>query len=239
MDTKATLLDLLERAYKEEQAFVARLSDEERSAVGAVEQWSAKDVLAHVVIWKERRAQLLTPAARSEPPATFGDIDQVNAEIFEAHRHDSWAEILEHSEQAHRSLVERTQALEDDELAATDAFPWQTGRPLWRRIVGNGYIHPIAHFAEYYLGCGKVSYATEIQEEAARLLAQLDKGPVWQGVVHYNLACHYSLSGEKAKAIHELRETLRLNPELTEWSKEDSDLASIREEPDYQALYVE
>jgi tetratricopeptide (TPR) repeat protein len=239
MDMKATLLDLLERAYKEEQAFVVRLSDEERSAAGDVEQWSAKDVLAHIVVWKERRAQLLTPAARSESPTPIDDIDQANADIFDAHRHDSWAEILEYSERAHSSLVECTQALENAELAATDAFPWQTGRPLWRRIVGSGYIHPIAHFAEYYLERGEISYATEIQERAASLLAQLDKGPVWQGVVRYNLACHYSLAGEKEKAIQELRAALRLDPELIEWSKEDSDLAPIRGESDYQALYAE
>jgi tetratricopeptide (TPR) repeat protein len=53
------------------------------------------------------------------------------------------------------------------------------------------------------------------------------------GVVQYNLACHYALAGETETAIKKLREALELNPELAEWSKEDSDLASIREEPGY------
>ena len=53
----------------------------------------------------------------------------------------------------------------------------------------------------------------------------------------YNTACQHALSGQKATAIAELRQALKLNPGLTEWSKEDSDLVSLHEEADYQALY--
>jgi hypothetical protein len=56
--------------------------------------------------------------------------------------------------------------------------------------------------------------------------------------VQYNLACHYALSGEIETAIEKLREALEMNPELTEWSKEDADLACLREEPGYRALYA-
>jgi len=38
-------------------------------------------------------------------------------------------------------------------------------------------------------------------------------------------------------AIAQLGEALRLNPDLTEWSKQDPDFASIREEPAYRSLY--
>jgi len=70
------------------------------------------------------------------------------------------------------------------------------------------------------------------------LLAQLDDSPAWRGVTRYNLACHHALSGQHERAIGELRKTLQLNPDLTEWSKEDPDFASIRERPDYQALCI-
>ncbi len=238
MDIKATLLDLLEHAYKEEQAFVAQLSDKERSAAGTAEQWSVKDMIAHNVTWTERLVRNLAPEARNEPPIDYGDINQTNAEIFETHCHKSWAEVLEHLEKVHRLLVERTQALAD-ELAATDAFSWQSDRPLWRHIVGVGYSHPLSHIAQYYAEHGKANYATEMQETVAHSLTQFDGGPAWEGVVRYNLACHYSVTGEKEKAIRELGEALRLNPDLIEFSKDDPDLTPIREEPDYQSLYVE
>jgi len=106
--------------------------------------------------------------------------------------------------------------------------------------VGNAYIHAMAmHLGPLLIERGEKEYATELQEKAAKLLSELDESQSWQGAVRYNLACHYALAGETETAIEELREALELNPELTEWSKEDSDLASIREEPDYEALYTE
>ena len=237
MELKNKLLSLLKRAYEEERALVAKLSDEERAAIGTLEQWSTKDTIAHTAAWKERRAQNITAASRGETPSVSNDIDQVNAEIFEENRNRSWADILQYSERAYRSLVESVQAVGDDDLADTQTLPWQDGRPLWRLIAGNGYTHPIAHLAQYYTDRGEAHYATVIQEEAAALLAELDDSPTWRGITRYNLACHYALSGQHERAILELREALRLNPDLTEWSKEDPDFASIRERPDYQSLY--
>ena len=77
-----------------------------------------------------------------------------------------------------------------------------------------------------------------MQEKTAKLLSELDESQSWQGVLRYNLACHYALAGETETAIGKLRRALELNPELTEWSKEDSDLASLREELGYKALYT-
>jgi tetratricopeptide (TPR) repeat protein len=141
-------------------------------------------------------------------------------------------------QRAQDSLVERLNALSEADLTSTEYFPWQAGRPLWRLIAGNSHTHPITHLAQYYAEHGRVAYANQIQAEAADLLAQLDDSPAWQGILSYNLACHYALVGEKEKAIAGLRRALGLNPELIEWSKQDSDLASLRQEAAYQALYA-
>jgi tetratricopeptide (TPR) repeat protein len=166
------------------------------------------------------------------------DFDQVNADVFERNRHRPWSEVLALSQRAQGSLVERLNALSEADLTSAEYFPWQEGRPLWRLIVGNSYAHPISHLAQYYVEHGRVAYANQIQTEAADLLAQLDDSPSWRGIVRYNLACHYAVVGEGEKAISGLSQALRLNPELTEWSKQDPDLASIRREPAYQALYA-
>jgi hypothetical protein len=74
-------------------------------------------------------------------------------------------------------------------------------------------------------------------QEMTGLLSGLDNSPDWQGTIRYNLACSYSLVGEKEKAISELREALKMNPALTEWSQQDPDFEPIGEEAEYQALY--
>jgi tetratricopeptide (TPR) repeat protein len=238
METKAKLVDLLQRAREEERTFFASLSDDERSTTGTPEHWSAKDVAAHLAEWKARMGQRLAAARRNETPPRYDDIDEANAEIFEQYRNQSWADVLKALERAHSELVEQTQAMPEGDLVDAERFPWQDGRPLWRSIVGNGYSHPVQHLAQLYLERGERDYATQIQETAAELLASLDDSPGWRGVTIYNLACHYALSGEREKAIAKLGEALRLNPDLIEWSKQDPDFASIREEPAYRSLYV-
>jgi tetratricopeptide (TPR) repeat protein len=237
MAVKAQILDLIQRAYEEEQALVANLTDAERSAAGTLDHWSAKDVVAHVTAWKERMAHRLAGAEHDETRPTADDTDRANAEIFEEYRHKSWTEVLQEAERAQRDLVQCIQTVTEDELADTQRFPWQNGQPLWRRLVGNGYSHPLAHLAQLYLERGQRDHATQLQETAAQRLLPLDDSASWRGVTIYNLACHYALSGEKEKAIAQLGEALRLNPDLTEWSKQDPDFASIREEPAYRSLY--
>ncbi|MEJ2558405.1 MAG: ClbS/DfsB family four-helix bundle protein [Anaerolineae bacterium] len=165
MELKARLTDLLQRAYDEEQALVARLTEDERSATGSLERWSAKDIVAHLVEWKARTGQRLAATARNEPPPTYDDIDQANAEIFEEHRHQTWADLLKKSQRAHEELVERLRAMPEDDLVDSNRFPWLNGRPLWRDIAGNGYIHPLLHIAQFYVERGERGYATRSRKQ--------------------------------------------------------------------------
>ena len=239
MELKSRLIQLIEHTSQEEQALFARLSEDERAVRGEPDRWSPKDTIAHLAAWKTRLAEDLAAAARGETPARDEDFEVVNAKVFELNRDRSWSEILEEAAKARRQLVEQVEKTSEAELGGTETLPWQGDRPLWRLIVGTGTIHPLAmHLGPLLVERGEKEYATELQEEAARLLSELDENQSWQGTARYNLACHYALAGETETAIEKLREALELNPELTEWSKEDADLAAIREEPGYKALYT-
>jgi len=237
VELRTEILDLLQRAHEEEQAFAARLTDEERATIGTLERWSARDLMAHVVTWQERLAQNIHAASRGETPPAVSDVDQANAEIFEEHRNRSWEDILAYAARAYGMLAETVRAMHDDDLLSTQTLPWQRNRPLWRTIVGTGYVHPLSHLTQYYAEHGQAGRGTALSEEAADRLAQLGDSPDWRGAVRYNLACYYALAGQAEKAMDALREALRLAPDLTEWSKQDTDLVSLRERPDYQSLY--
>ncbi len=239
MKLKSKLIELIEQASEEEQALFARLSEDERSVRGEPDRWSAKDTIAHLAAWKTRLAENLGAATRGKTPVRDEDYEAVNAKVFEENRDRSWSEILVEAAKASRQLVEHVEKTSEAELRGTETLPWQGERPLWRVIVGTGTIHPLAmHLGPLLVERGEKEYATQLQEAAAKLLSELDESQSWQGTVRYNLACHYALAGETETAIEKLREALELNPELTEWSKEDADLASIREEPGYKALYT-
>jgi hypothetical protein len=74
-------------------------------------------------------------------------------------------------------------------------------------------------------------------QEMTSQLTSLDDSPDWQGTIRYNNACSYSLLGDRETAIDELREALKLDPGLTEWSQQDPDFEPIRGEARYKALY--
>ena len=237
MDRKTLLLDLLRQSHKMEMDFVDTLSGEERARIGTLEDWSAKDVISHILAWKARMADNLLAVSEGRSPTEVKDLDRENATIFEAYHDQTWDEVLRLAAGAFERVVAQVEALGEQELVSCERFPWQGERPLWRLIVGNGYIHPIAHVAEFHRNRGNREQAGRVLGEMSRSMAGLDDGPAWRGAVKYNLACHYSLLGATAEAIHELQESLALNPGLTDWSKEDPDLDGIRGEPEYQALY--
>ncbi len=110
------------------------------------------------------------------------------------------------------------------------------GPPLWRNVAFTGVYHPIHHVADVYLERGDYEVAQAVQERVAEGLAALDKSDTWQGTTQYNLACFYALHDKPQRALVLLKTAMKLSPNLLEWSKQDCDLASLRELPEFQAL---
>jgi hypothetical protein len=236
METKGKLLRLLERTYEEEQTLVAKLSKEQRLASGTLEQWSTKDLIAHLAYWKQRRAQSITAASADETSLSEAQENEINAQVFEENRNLAWEKVLANAKQAYDLLVRAVKSVPNEALGNTH-LACQEGRPLWRIMAVYGCTHPISHLAEHYHERGDSQSAMRIWEDFEGWLVQLDDSSSWRGIVQYNLACRYALSGQPAVAICRLREALQLNPDLTEWSRQDPDFTSLRDHPRYRALY--
>lgn len=237
MTLKERLLALLKLAYEEEQKLYASLDENEKSATGKLEQWSAKDIMTHIAYWDEYVVRNITATLRGESPDVRGDLDTINEGVFHTNKNNSWEDTLIRLERAYKSAIKCVGSVPDDKLIDTNTLPWQEGRPLWIIIDGNGCVHPIIHLAEYYFGRGDNNYAVKLYEQVAQLERDLSDTPDWFGRVEYNLACCYALAGQHKRAINKLKVALKLNPSLTEWSKDDSDLASIRKYNSYKSLY--
>lgn len=54
--------------------------------------------------------------------------------------------------------------------------------------------------------------------------------------LHYDLACYYSLSGQKTKALEELEKAISIEPEYKKMAVEDKDLHEIKGETKFQVL---
>ncbi|MDX1435653.1 MAG: ClbS/DfsB family four-helix bundle protein [Anaerolineales bacterium] len=238
MIEKQSLLILLQEEIQEEGRLVAGLTPEEKAAYGSFEHWSAKDLLAHIAAWKLLLGQNIAALADGKPPRQPLEDDRENEIIFRKNQAMDWVEVTANLDHANGLLVRQIQAMDEASLAATDSFPWSPGRPLWRSIVGTGYIHPILHLSEHALEKGDLDYASDLNIQMADSLSQINDSPDWQGMVKYNLACYFALTGQKQIAIETLKSALTLNPEMSEWSRQDTDLQSLHGDEAFEALYT-
>lgn len=232
---KEELTELLQLGYQAEMDFIAVLSDEDRKAVGSFEHWTAKDNVAHNSYWRKRHADDVLEVLGGKSPLQVDD-DDVNVGVYAHYKDQSWDEVETLLETSLKRMGEALTKLNEDDLQSDKFYPWDQGRPLWRELVVNIYTHPILHISEWYIKKGDTTRAAEMYREMTGQLATLDDSPEWQGTIRYNNACSFSLLGDKETAINELREALKLNPGLAEWSQQDPDFESIRGEAGYKAL---
>ncbi|MBP7688635.1 MAG: ClbS/DfsB family four-helix bundle protein [Thermoflexales bacterium] len=233
-DAKTRMIELLDRAYADLQAFSATLSDADCAAVGTLKQWAIKDAISHSTMWQQRAIERVNAIVRGEEPVNADDYLGLNDAHFVAYRERSWVDTIGEAEETYRALVALTQSLSEEDLTDPHRFAHLKNQPLLRVIVGSGFAHSEAHLAQLYVERGEIERANQLQETATDLLETI---PEERTVARYNLACYYAVSGQSARALTELTTALQSHPELVEWSKQDSDLDSLRADPAYQALY--
>jgi hypothetical protein len=233
------LIALLRQAREDQQAMIDGMSEQERSAVGTFERWSAKDVIAHCMTWRRMQARRMAALAQGETPPNFAEFDRINAESYLEQHNRAWDDVLADDQGAFDELTARVRSMPAADLTDPNRFPALGGRPLITSLVVNGYVHPESHLAQYDLERGDLARATRINESQVATLSHFADFPDLHATAQYNLACFYAATDQKEKVWAPLREALAERPELKEWARQDSDLDTLRGEPEYQAIFAE
>jgi tetratricopeptide (TPR) repeat protein len=233
-DLKIRLIQLLDLAQSFRQQLLADFSSDADKYSGTWEQWSLKDELAHVVAWQLNALARIAALIHAETAPDFSDYEKINRAIYDTNRDRTLADIAAEGDRAYADFVALIRSLPADDLAQPARFSDQEPHSLVEQIMGNGYEHPVVHYAGYYRRRGDLAKATQLYEASVAVVADW---PERYGIARYNLACFYALSGQTELALSELRAAVQLRPSLIEWSQQDTDLASLRAEPAYQALY--
>ena len=227
---KTIVLDLLKQGHLDEEAFLQKLGETERTTIGTPELWSAKDHVAHRTFWHQDLVLTLTAILQHQelPPSTQ-DEEQLNAMVFEEHKLRPWTEIHAESERVYTELITLTEQFSEEDLTDTHRFAWFTGgRPLYTAFLGKCYEHDQEHLAQYYSDHHDLPRAIEIREKCANRVMQA-KVPEWvKGSFLYNLACFYAQQNHLEKAAALLQEALTLAPRLKERSLSDPELVALR-----------
>lgn len=56
------------------------------------------------------------------------------------------------------------------------------------------------------------------------------------GALYYNLGCLEAVNGNRDGALASLRRAIELRPDVAKWTHEDTDLESLRHDPEFEAL---
>jgi hypothetical protein len=232
---KQKMLALVRQTHDDLDALATGLTDDQKRAKGSLQLWSAKDIFTHLTFWGRHFNAQLEKSSRGEKIPVSGDyVDQINNGVFYENMDKSFESAFQEYEQVFQEKLKRVDGFIEEELTDPKKFAWLEGQPLINRILGNAVWHPQAHLADYYAKRGKLELATQMQEN---LTEKLRDFPTWSVTAVYNLACFYALNGMQDKSIAGLKESFNERSDLVEWSKQDSDLNSLRESPEFKALY--
>jgi hypothetical protein len=239
---KTKLLERIQTGQTIAERAFADLSEAERNQAGTHEHWSAKDTLAHITAWQMRWVDWLSPLGEGKPlnaegPAPVEDDDRANAKIFAANQHRSWTQIHADYQNASQQILQLAALLSEEELNSPQHFAWLEEPTLARRFTGTFYWHLQEHLARLFIKRKNPARALEIAEEFSRQVGA-DEPAADRAVALYNLACYAALTGRQEIAISNLKTALSLDPGLIEWSKQDTDLDSLREHPAFKAMYA-
>jgi len=123
---KKQVLNKIERAWSTFKESYAGLTAEQLIQSGVTEDWSVKDILAHVSVWEDETLKHLPHVLQGvRPPrysVLYGGIDAFNAQMTEQKRRLSLSEVLRQLDETHLRLVQYVQSAPEEQFTSETPF---------------------------------------------------------------------------------------------------------------------
>jgi tetratricopeptide (TPR) repeat protein len=232
---KARLLELIDGAHRQS----LELLQPHRAEAPPEQGWDARDNLHHMASWKERWVRWLEAPASGRASLVVDDIDAFNDRLAQEGRAKSWEDVAGAAATVNGQLRGAIEGLSEEQLQEqVPALSSLEKRPLWRRLLLVGFTHPVDHLADFLWARGDMAEARRLRVAAVDQVKEaFGEGDAY-AVLVYNLACFDALHGRRTEAVAEVREALRIDPGLSQWAAQDSELESLRGLPEYEELYT-
>ncbi len=110
--------------------FLSTLSPEQMTRPGVMEEWSVKDVLAHLVEWEQMVLSWHAAGLRSQVPPipaegfNWGRLPQLNQRIYEKHRDRALADVQKQFQATHRKMLKTLEGLSEKDLFTPGRYAW-------------------------------------------------------------------------------------------------------------------
>jgi hypothetical protein len=112
------------------------------------DEWTRKDVLAHIEAWERRVVTLLDRLRAGDPPMDQVETDERNARFYAADRNRSLVDVKTGEREAYEAMIAAIEGATDEELFDENRFAWTDGDPLAQWFRGNGDEHYDEHLEQ-------------------------------------------------------------------------------------------
>jgi len=140
LDSIRTTRELLERKF-------SKLTPEQMVWPGSMDDWSVKDILAHLVDWEQRFIEWYRAGKKGEIPETpapgytWRELPRLNQEGFERHKNEALQNVLERYEESYLEILELVEGMEAQEIFEARYYEWTGDSSLLPWIAANTSSH--------------------------------------------------------------------------------------------------
>ncbi|MGD8472549.1 MAG: ClbS/DfsB family four-helix bundle protein [Anaerolineae bacterium] len=114
---------------------------------GSMDDWSVKDILAHLVDWEQRLVGWYRAGQRGEIPETpapgytWRELPRLNREGFEQHKDETLETVLVRYEKSYLEILELVEGMEEEEIFEAKYYEWTGDSSLLPWIAANTSSH--------------------------------------------------------------------------------------------------
>jgi hypothetical protein len=144
---KATLLDNIQNGYKQFEALLTPLSEEQMTIPAVNSTWTVKDNIDHLTAWQEYLLNQLQGILDGQrPPAFMPGLseDEINDGFYQENKDRPLAVVIADFRLSYQRVLASVQSISEEALNAP--FPWsKSDTAVWGFIAGNTHEHYEEH----------------------------------------------------------------------------------------------
>ncbi len=162
---KTELLEALENSREEFLELIKEMDEEAMLFKSSAEDWSVKDILAHLTRWEAELVKLLWQLRQGIQPTTlhFSDVqvDEINAQWLQEDQNRPLDRILDDFYGVRNQTIRRVESFSENQLQDKDKYPWLKGRALWEFIANDSFEHEVEHISQVQEIRSKLDFASQ------------------------------------------------------------------------------
>jgi hypothetical protein len=145
--TKKELLESIRKNRELLEKKFSQLGPKQMVWPGSMDDWSVKDILAHLVDWEQRFIEWYKAGQKGEIPVTpapgftWRELPKLNQEGFEQHKDETLAGVLERSEKSYLQVLELVEGMKEEEIFEARYYEWTGDSSLLPWIAANTSSH--------------------------------------------------------------------------------------------------